>query len=65
MSEPSFLEVVGEVHNILESVGTIPGVLSLTYDDVNGYFLVGFHFMIFILRPSQEEEHGKSQPVQY
>ena len=38
MSEPSFLEVVGEVHNILDSVGTIPGVLSLTIDDVNGYF---------------------------
>lgn len=42
MSEPSFLEVVGEVHNIL-SFGTIPGVLSLTIDDVNGDFLVGFH----------------------
>jgi len=43
MSEPSFLEVVGEVHNILYSFGTIPGVLSLTIDDVNGDFLVGFH----------------------
>lgn len=40
MSEPSFLEVVGEA-------------ISLTYDDVNGYFGVRFHFMIFILRPSQ------------
>lgn len=30
--------MVGEVHNILDSVGTIPGVLSLTIDDVNGDF---------------------------